>query len=214
MSVAASPRIVAAIVGDDQRDAMVAGGEQLSDCVGAALGREWPVRLRLIGPDDVDIPSGIVLVASIDDGAGLEPIAQSAARWVARIERYRSLGHDRVLICNRFRHIGPDARQSEVERIRRLNRLAIELSRHLSVEVIDADRLLALCGARTLAADVRGAGAATSALVGHAIADAILQGDMAECINADTQAHALAAHGGVCDIPGLIARHVHTEART
>lgn len=210
MSAAEPPRIVAAIGGEGQQAAMIAAGQQLADCVGFALAADWPVRLRLIDPDEAEIPSGIVLVASpIEDLANNDPIASVEARWIARIGRYRSAGHDRILLCNMFRHVDRQARATGgIERIRRLNRLAIGLSRGLGVEVVDIDRLLALCGARTVGADFRCGGEVAAQLVGHAIADAILQGDMGDCLDGAVQARAIAAHGGVRDIRRLIERYV------
>jgi hypothetical protein len=96
-----------------------------------------------------------------------------------------------------------------VERFRRLNLMAIELSRELDFEIVDVDRLLALCGARTIGAEYRGASHAAARLSGHAVAAAILDGDMDAWIDAVQQHRAGTAHGGVRDIRRLIERHVH-----
>jgi hypothetical protein len=209
MSPTGPPRIIAAIGGESQRDAMVAAAGRLSHSVGLALGADWPVQLQLIGLDDPEIPPGLVIVASpMDDPASNDPLALIEARWIARIGRYRSAGHDRILLCNMFRHIDPQVRPAGgIERIRRLNLLAIRLSREWGVEVVDVDRLLALCGARTVGADYRGGGAAAARLTGHAIANAILQGDMAASLPATAQARASATQGDLRDIPWLIERY-------
>jgi len=204
------PRIVAATAHEDQRAAMAAAAEMLSRYVGFALGAEWPVFLRLIAPDDAEIPPGIVLVASLlEDGALHDPIASTRARWVERIGRYRSAGHDRILLCNLFRRVeGPAGEGPGIEQIRRLNRMAIGLSRELGVEIVDIDRLFALCGGRAIGADYRGGGEMAPRLAGHAIANAILQGEMGGCLDPGVPARANAAHGGERQILRLVERQV------
>jgi hypothetical protein len=209
MSEVEPPRIVAAIEEGEQRDAILAAAGQLSSCMGDALDGDWPLRLRLVGPDDVEVPLGIVLVAWVADRESREPLAETEARWRARIARYQALGHHRILLCTLARQAGaPGAAMEGVERLRRLRRLVIGLSRDLGVEIVDADRLLALCGLRRIAADPRGAAAATAQLVGHAIVDAILQGDMGDGVEAMVQAQASKIHGGVRYIPGVVARRL------
>lgn len=211
MSEGEPPRIVAAIQGIEQRDAVLAAGEQLSACMGEALGGDWPIRLRLIQPDETEIPPGMVLVAWVAERDGQESAAEIEARWRVRIARFRASGHDRILLCNLPRHPGAPAAASEgIERLRRLKRLVIGLSRDLGVEVVDADRLLALCGLRRVAADPRGPAIALAQLAGHAIVDAILQGEMGEGVDAAAQARANRSHGGVRYIPGVVARRIRT----
>lgn len=215
MSETEPPRIVAAVGGEGQRAAMLAAGEQFSYCIGTALGADWPVRLRLIGLDDAEIPPGVALIAApLEDLTSPAPIAATEARWVARIARYRAAGHDRILLCNLFRRAGADAGAvGGIERVRRLNRLAIELSRRLGVEIVDVDRLLGLCGARTIASAEGGGEAATSQLVGHAIAEAMLQGELGGCLEPAVQARASAIHGDSRNVSKLIARFLRPGDR-
>ncbi|MBU1378548.1 MAG: hypothetical protein KKE02_15295 [Alphaproteobacteria bacterium] len=198
-----------AVEDDAQRDAALAAAAQLSASVGDAIGGEWPIRLRLIGPDDAEIPQGIVLVATIADRDGHTSIDDLAQRWSVRVERYRAAGHHRVLLCGPVRQAGQaSAAPEDLERLRRLKHLVIAFSRQLGTEVVDGDRLLALCGLRRIAADARGGATATAQLVGHAIVDAILDGDLGDCIEAGVQARARDIHGGVRDIPRLMARRL------
>lgn len=215
MSAPDPPRIVAAIAHEDQRAAMAAAAEMLSRYVGFALGADWPVFLRLIAPDDAEIPPGVVLVAALlEDSALHDPIASTRARWAARIGRYRAAGHDRVLLCNLFRRVeDPTGEGPGVEQIRRLNRMAIDLSREFGVEIVDIDRLFALCGGRSLDTDYRGGGGMAPRLAGHAIANAILQGEMGGCLDAGVQARASAAHGGEREILRLVERQARPGGR-
>ncbi|MBI1196779.1 MAG: hypothetical protein GC203_02855 [Phenylobacterium sp.] len=208
MNGAEPPRIVAAVGGEAERAAAIAAGEQLSAAVAAVLGAAWPIRLRPIALDEPDIPPGIVLIAApLADLAAAEPVDAAEARWTARIARYRAAGHDRILICNLFRGVGASAGVlGGIERIRRLNRMVVGLSHRLGVEIVDVDRLLALCGARAFARDPRGSQAATARAVGHAIADAILQGDMGGSLDATVQARAGAVHRLRLDVQGLVER--------
>jgi len=214
MSEAEPPRIVAAIEDEEQRAAMLAAATQLSACVGDALGGDWPVRLRLVAPDEAEIPSGVVLVATIAARGTDEAPDAVEARWRDRIARYRTRGHERILLCNLARQAGaPVPAPVEMARLRRLRRSVITLSRDLGVEVVDAERLLALCGLRRIAADPRGPGVAAADLIGHAVVDAILQGDLGEGMDPALQARASQHHGGVRDIPRLVARRIQPGAR-
>ncbi len=211
MTAGDQPRMVA-IVTEAERTAMVAAAEQLSLAVGGAMGTSWPVQLRLALPDEADIPEGAILVSSLlADMADNEPVETVVERWRERIARCRAAGHDRILLCNLFRHV-EGRTPATIERIRRLNLMAIELSRELGFEIVDIDRLLALCGARTIGADYRGTSHAATRLIGHAVAAAILDGDMDAWIDPAVQHRAGAAHGGVRDIFRLLERHVHVRS--
>lgn len=203
------PRIVA-LTGPPSRAAMVAAAEQLSECVTAAVGHSWPVRLRIEERDGA-VPPGAILVASLlDDMISGEELSAIAARWRERIARCRTAGHERILIANLFRHVAgdPDA----AERIRRLNLLAIELSRELDVEIVDVDRLLSLLGGRTIGSDYRSDSEAAARLTGHAITAAILAGDWSDHLDPDIQQQAAKLHGGLRDVRRLLDRYVRVAA--
>jgi hypothetical protein len=67
-------------------------------------------------------------------------------------------GGARHYLCTVFRHIGHDQPPALRARIRKLNLLAIELSREMGVFVVDIDRCLADVGAFAYATDFRLAG--------------------------------------------------------
>lgn len=209
MSGVEPPRVVIAIEDDAQREAALAAAAQISACVGDAIGGDWPIWLRLIGPDDAEIPDGMVMVATVADQDRRASLDELAQRWRARIDRYRAAGHRRVLLCNPVRQAGEaSVARDDLERLRRLKHLVIAFSREFGTEVVDGDRLLALCGLRRIAADARGGAVATAQLVGHAIVDAILDGDLGDSLEPRVQARAAEIHGGVRDIPRLMARHL------
>lgn len=212
MTAVEPPRIVAILAEPGQRDALICAGDQLAYAVGAALGREWPVRLRLIGADDPEIPPGVALVA-VPFVAAEDPVslADAEALWARRIASYRGAGHDRILLANLFQGDAPRA-PGGVARIRQLNRLAVELSRRHGAEIVDVDRLLALVGARALAAAPQGADLARAQLTGHAIAHALLQGDLGPGLEPAVQVEAGRLHGDGRNIPRLTARFLTPDA--
>lgn len=179
---------------------IMAAARQLRDCVATAIGNDWPVRVRFESLDVTAIPAGTVLILSLADD-----MADSAAvRWRIRIARCAAAGHRRILLCNLFRHVvGGGQRTDVIERIRRLDRMAIDLSREAGAEIVDIDRLFALCGARAL-----GSAAQAAQLAGHAIAAAILEGGLDEHLDPAVQDRATHLHGGVRDIRAIAERRL------
>jgi hypothetical protein len=77
----------------------------------------------------------------------------------------------KLYICTVFRHApGPDGR-ARLARIRKLNLLALELSRETGAFIVDVDRMLADAGARSYEADYR----LTSPLATEAVAREIVR---------------------------------------
>lgn len=200
---------VTAIVSDAERAGIAAAGQQLAEALSAGSGVAWQVRLHFASFEDGDIPPEAAIVTSLHhDVDGAEPVDRIAERWQARIRRHRAAGHGRILLCNLFRHVQePSPAGITIERLRRLNQLAINLSRTAGIEIVDVDRLLALFGARAIETDYRCDSAAARRLVGHAIAAAILDGDLGGRVDDAAQGRASDAHGGVRDIRRLTERH-------
>lgn len=201
-------RLVAAVPESGRRPILFAA-EQLALCLQAAQGKRCPIRVRFIGRDDDHIPAGAALIATlVDDVATSAPIEDVEREWRARVARFRCAGHDRVLLCTVFRSVRDRVGGSDkLERIRRLNQLLLELSRTENAEVVDVDRLLSLCGARTLDTDFSCSTELAARLAGHAVTAAILNGEFAEKLGPAVQQRAAGLHGGIRDIGRIFAHY-------
>jgi len=212
MTAADPPRIVAC-VGQAERAVPIEGARQLAACVGSAIGAEWPVRMRFIASGETPPPAIALVTTLIADVASDAPLATVDTRWRESVARWFAAGQQRILLCTLFRSVAdPAVRAARIERIRRLNLLAIGLSRDTGVEIVDVDRLFALCGARAIGTDYRCTGPAADGLAGHAIAAAILAGDLGAALDPAVQERAAHALGSVGDTQALILQHV-TGAR-
>jgi hypothetical protein len=140
---------------------------QLADCLSHASGERWAADVRVHDGLDAIAPGDgtRVVIASLrvelDRG---DPLPEVAARWRARLSALAPHA-SAVLVCTIPRGVATPlparagAAPSTVERIRRLDRLALELSRETGVAVADVDRIVAWAGARTLGGDPRRPGA-------------------------------------------------------
>ena len=95
-----------------------------------------------------------------------------------------------------------------LERIRRLNRLAAELSRETGAYVADIDRAFAHIGARTLRSDYRLQGRLAAEVGGHAIAWTLLSGPLDDWIEPEIQQAARTFLGGLQQIDALVNRRL------
>lgn len=201
-------RLVAAVP-ESGRDPILFAAEQLALCLQAARGERCPIRVRFIGRDDDHIPPGAALIATlVDDVTSNVQIEDVERQWRGRLTRFRHAGHGRLLLCTLFRSARARETDSDtLERIRRLNQLILELSRTEKTEVVDIDRLLALCGARTLDTDFRCSADLAARLAGHAVTAAILNGEFARELDPAVQQRAAALHGGIRDIGRIYDRY-------
>lgn len=191
---------------DVERAVMIDAGRQLAACVSAATGGECIVELSFAPPAAEPATDARIVVASLlGEVASDEPVPAVAQRWDAWLERLLRDAPPLVAIGTVFRHVADPARRPlATERIRRLNDVAIALSRRHGVEIADIDRIFALLGAAAVRSDYRCAGAHAALLAGHVIVSAILAGDLSAHLPASLQERAQAAHGTLGD---LINRH-------
>ena len=132
-------------------------------------------------------PAFAVTTATLSEAAGLSadlaiasmlPEAEAAEEpWPTTEHRLRKAiaglrkNVHKLYICTVFRHAaGPDGR-AKLARIRKLNLLALELSRETGAFIVDLDRMLADAGARSYEADYR----LTSPLATEAVAREIVR---------------------------------------
>jgi hypothetical protein len=207
---------IEALVDPVERPGLVVAAEQLSDCLGrAAEGPAWPVHLKFLGSlaEASAAPALSALVVSLLPDTRLmnEPIAQTEARWRAGAERLLASGAP-VFVCTVFRHINerPNAGTASpmLERIRRLDRMALDLSHDLGVAIIDIDRAFAHIGGRSLQTDFRLSGVLAAEVAGHTIVWSLLSSGLDDVIDPDLQETAKAALGDLKGIDAVIARRM------
>jgi len=125
------------------------------------------------------------------DGA-LEPIDRVDARLRDELGRLTAR-QTAVYICTIFRACEDDA--ARLERIRRLNLLAADLSHDLDIGVIDFDRQFADIGARTLETSYRLEGGGAREIAAYTVVKTLLaSGAFEDRIDDATIEQARAAH--------------------
>ena len=147
---------IAAYVAESERPISERAAEEIARVVSAASGEAIACRCRFI--ESMDELAGL-------DGRAIAVMSllrdvDSAESWSATEQRLRDVSAALVareapaFICTVFRHIGPsDDGAADVERlrrVRRLNLLAMELSRATGAYVVDLDRALCDIGALRL----------------------------------------------------------------
>jgi hypothetical protein len=211
-----APIRIEALVDAAEHAGLVAGAEQLSEALGAASGGPaWPVSLTLRGLDEAVAaePAPDAIIASLlpETGDLSEPIAATEARWRRRVERLQATGAP-VFVCTVFRHVRQGAAPGLRERIRRLDRMAVELSHTLGVAVVDFDRAMAHIGARALNSDYRLSGVLAAEVAGHTIAWSLLSYGLDQAVDPTVQERARAALGGLQQIDALVSRRLAARA--
>jgi hypothetical protein len=205
--------MIEAEAGEPERPAILAGAQQLSEALAAATGAEWPIQLRFWGPGEAPptwAPGAVVVVSLLPEAASDEPFAETEARWRGRLTELTS-GTAPVLLCTIFRHVaerrGPDGPRI-VERIRRLNRMTIELSHDFGVSVVDIDRAFAHIGGRTLQTDYRLSGRIAAEVAGQSLVWTLLALGLDDVIPPEVQDRARAFEGGLQQINALVSRRL------
>ena len=205
--------MIEAEVDERERPGMLAGAQQLAQALAAATGADWPIQLHLLEPGAAVATSaagGVIVLSLLADVAREEPFSDTEARWRARLKALVK-GAAPVLICTVFRHVRERLTPSGaamLERIRRLDRLAAELSRDLGVAVVDIDRAFAHIGGRTLATDWRLDGRLAAEVAGHGLVWSLLSLVLDEVISPETQDRARTFHGGLGEINTLVSRRL------
>ena len=207
------PIMIEAEADEAERPAILAGAQQLAEALANATGADWPIQLRFWAPGEAAATSaaGAVLVLSLlPEVARDEPFAAAEARWRARLADLVK-GVAPVLICTVFRHV-TERRTPEgsriIERIRRLNRMAAELSHDFGVSVIDIDRAFAHIGGRTLQTDYRLNGRLAAEVAGQSLAWSLLSLGHDDVISPEVQDRARAFEGGLQQINTLVSRRL------
>jgi hypothetical protein len=160
--VSATTLAVDAVVADVERPVVAAFARQLGDCLTHASDDRWEVDARMHGALDAIAPDdGRIVVASLQtELAGDVAPADVEQRWGEMLAALTPRA-SAVLLLTIVRRVddSPPGDTSgatpAIERIRRLDLCAIELSRATGAAVADLDRVFAYFGTRQLHCDHR-----------------------------------------------------------
>jgi hypothetical protein len=217
---APTPIAIEARIDPAEQAALIAGAEQISEHLSIAIGGpSWPVRLNLAPPGAPlgEGPAPHVIVTSMlpEIRRLSDPMPAVEARWRAELERLTATGAA-VFVCTVFRHLAERPKDGAasplLERVRRLNRLAMDLSNAFGVGVIDFDRDLTHIGGRTLRSDHRLTGVLAAEVAGHAVAWALLSVGLDAVVDPEVQEKAKAALGDMRGIEALVTRRFRARA--
>ncbi|MEP7208394.1 MAG: hypothetical protein ABI920_15770 [Casimicrobiaceae bacterium] len=189
-----APRLVRidAIVAPTEEAGLAAAGRRLEEALVMATGAPWRIEMRLLDA----LPRaecGAAMVASLlSEVAGRSTLEEVEARWRELLSVARRT-YPATLLCTVFRHVprGSTNETEIVERIRRLDLLAAELSYATGCAVVDVDRDLAHIGAARMQCDFQLRGGIAERVMGHVIAAAILSVGLDDVVEAKLRALAL-----------------------
>ena len=206
MRVESAPLRLLGAASAAERALLIDAGRQLVACLGAATGGEVSIELSFAPPAGAPTPEADIVIASLlGDVASDEPVAEVGARWRAWLGGLVQGDPRPIVIGTLFRHVAdPAGRRTTTERIRRLNDLAIALSRAHGVEVADIDRAFAMFGSDVVRSDYRCLGPHATLVAGHVIVSAVLATDLSRHLSGAVRDRACAAHGTLAD---LVIRH-------
>ena len=217
-----TPIIIEAVVADTEHPAIVAACQQLDDCLRAASGYTWPIELRF-RPSIASVgssgrPTLVILSLLAELARENEPAAITEARWRAQLGLLAPVAPF-LLVCTIFRCVAnfgaplaPAASSGTLERIRRLNLLAAELSHDTGIGVLDIDRAFAHIGARELQTDYRLGGRLAAEAAAHTMVAGILAVALDDIVPADVQERAQQFHGGLSGIYAYVRRRLEQPA--
>jgi hypothetical protein len=196
-----------------EHPAMLAGAQQLAQALNAATGADWPIQLRYWEPGTAPAtsePGSVIVLSLLPDVDSEEPFAETEARWRARLAQLAK-GAAPVLICTVFRCLAdrrsPDGFE-RVERIRRLDRMAADLSHDLGATVVDIDRAFAHIGGRVLQTDYRMSGRLAAEVAGHTLVLCILSLALDDVVSPEVQDRARTFQGSLREINKLVSRRL------
>ena len=138
-------------------------------------------------------------------------IAETKSRWRSYLGRLQATGRP-VFVRTVFRHVRDRAGEAGatqlLERIRRLNRMAVELSHELGVGVIEIDRAFAHIGGRALESDYLLMGPLAAEVSGHTTVWSLLSFGLDDTIDPRLQEMAKTLLGGLNRIDAFVSRRL------
>ena len=210
---AGAPLPIAAVVGATEQRAVVAAAHQL---VESTHGAGYKLRIRLsflpsLTAIDMGAPRSIVIASFLSDVFTDETWTQTHRRWRAQVAPLAGKAAPATFLCTVFRHVAGSPRDPSMERIRRLNLLATELSHDFGFNVADIDRVFAHFGARELGTDCRLTGPVAAEVAGYVIADAVLASALDHLIPPEVQEQARQFQGPLETLNDLVARRLRSR---
>ncbi len=208
-----APIRIEAEVDPCEHPAVLAGAQQLAQALNAATGADWPIQLRYWDPGAAPAtsePGSVIVLSLLPDVDRREPFAETEARWRARLALLAE-GTAPALICTVFRALADrwaPGGQQRIERIRRLDRMAADLSHDHGATIVDIDRAFAHIGGRVLKTDYRLNGRLAAEVAGHALVLCILSLALDEVVSAEVQDRARTFQGGLREINTLVGRRL------
>jgi hypothetical protein len=208
--------IIEAQVEPSEHPGLIAAAEQLSGCLNAASNTQtWQVRVQFhaFGTDIDSSPSQSAIIVSLlpETEHAAESIAETKARWRTYLGRLQAIGPP-VFVRTVFRHVSDRAKDGRatplLERIRRLNRMAVELSHELGIAVIEIDQAFAHIGGRALESDYRLTGPLAAELSGHTTVWSLLSFGLDDTVDPGLQEKAKAFLGGLSRIDALVSQRL------
>jgi hypothetical protein len=209
-----TPIRIRALVDEQERHGIVSGLEQLHECLTTAAPTDAPsIKVRFDPPGTATAaspePNVVILSLFPELRAAGQEFRETTERWAGYVQRARSPGAA-VFVCTLFRHVDirgrPDLRPILVERIRRLNLMAVNLSQEFGIGVVDVDRAMAHFGGRNLGSDFRLSGDLAADVAGHTLAWCLLSYGLDDLIDPAIQERARIALGGLHTIPEILLK--------
>jgi hypothetical protein len=215
--------IIKAQVEPAEHSGLIAAAEQLSDCLNAASNTQtWKVRVQFyaLGTNiDPSPPHSAIIVSLLPETKHVtESITETKARWLTYLGGLQSIGPP-VFVRTVFRHVRDRTEDGGatnlVERIRRLNRMAVELSHELGIAVIEIDRAFAHIGGRALESDYGLTGPLAAEVSGHTTVWSLLSFGLDDIVDPGLQEKAKELLGGLSRIDALVSqRRASSDAAT
>lgn len=203
-------------VADSERKGVIAGVQQLFNCLHEVAGDIiWRAEVRFDPPMQPMSPMpgvSVIMLSLLPDVDLLdEPIDATEARWHAQLQPLLETGVP-VFLRTVFRHVPDYWRDAtgalRLERIRRLNRMAADLSLAQGLGVIDIDRAFAHIGGDVLRTDLRLQGNVAAEVAGHTMAWSLLSFGLDDVIDPAIQESARAALGNIHQIDNLLLKRL------
>jgi hypothetical protein len=171
--------MIAASLTENEGRALGSAVEQLRRTLAEASQRDWKIECDFSG---AATRPEICIISLLPEAERPDAIDGVRQRLRERVSDTVAAGAS-VFLCTIFRACENDA--SKLERIRRLNLLAPDLSHDLDVGVIDFDRMLGDIGSQTLETDYRLDGAGAREVAAYTIVTALLRGGLDEHVPGD-----------------------------
>ncbi len=200
-----APLRIEAVLSDGERRALLSASEELRHCF--ALGNDcvFPIEVHFHSAlSAIKVDSGPALIVTsllLELNEPEETLAAVEARLRAAFSALKRDGISAVFLCTIFRRIDPEtniddpvAVGARIERIRRLNLLATELSHDLDINIIDFDRSFAHIGGRSLGTDFNLHGSTAVEVAKHLITSTFFAAGLDDFCSPELQEAAMAIY--------------------